>query len=93
MNAGFDEDEAEFRVFVFPVGLEVLSHGDRLFDEVPEVLWDGRCQSYPQTKRQKTRMAACREREMRMARQSPSQSEQHEWPMQREDGVMTHREI
>jgi hypothetical protein len=29
----------------------VLAHGHRLFDEVPKVLWDGRCQSYPQTKR------------------------------------------
>jgi hypothetical protein len=28
----------------------MLADCDRLFDEVPEVLWDGRCQSYPQTK-------------------------------------------
>ena len=69
MNAGFDEDEAEFRVLVFPVGLEVLSHGDRLFDEVPKVLWDGRCQSYPQTKGKK--QPTWRQREMRTAREIP----------------------
>jgi hypothetical protein len=28
----------------------MLAHRNRLFDEVPKVLWDGRCQSYPQTK-------------------------------------------
>lgn len=28
----------------------MLADSDRLFDEVPKVLWDGRCQSYPQTK-------------------------------------------
>ena len=32
MNAGFDEDEAEFGVLVFTVALEVLTDGDRLVD-------------------------------------------------------------
>ena len=30
MNAGFDEDEAEFGVLIFAVALEVLTDGDRL---------------------------------------------------------------
>ena len=50
MNTRLDQDKAELGVLVLAVGLEVLAHGDRLFDEVPEVLWDGRCQAYPQTK-------------------------------------------
>jgi hypothetical protein len=54
MDAGLDENETEFQVLVLPVCLEVLAHGDRLFDEVPKVLRDGRCQSYPQTKKQKS---------------------------------------
>jgi len=45
MNARLDQDETEFGVLVFAVDLKVLAHGHRLFDEVPEVLWDGRCQS------------------------------------------------
>lgn len=45
-----DQDQPELRVLIFTVDLEVLTHSDRLFDEVPEVLWDGWCQSYPQTK-------------------------------------------
>ena len=35
-----DEGEPELRVAVLPVGLKVLADGDRLFDEVPEVLRD-----------------------------------------------------
>ena len=50
VDTGLDENETELGVLVFPVGLEVLADGDRLFDEVPKVLWDGRCQAYPQTK-------------------------------------------
>jgi hypothetical protein len=69
MNAGLDENEAEFRVLVLPVGLEVLSHGDRLFDEVPKVLGDGRCQSYPQTKRQKVRHSRKEKRARRKGEQ------------------------
>ena len=50
VNPGLDQNETEFGVLVLAVDLKVLAHGYRLFDEVPEVLWDGRCQSYPQTK-------------------------------------------
>ena len=42
--------EAELAILVLAVALEVLADGDRLFDEVPEVLRDGWCQAYPQTK-------------------------------------------
>ena len=31
MDAGFDEDETELRVFVFTVSLEVLADGNRLY--------------------------------------------------------------
>ena len=50
MNPTLDQDQPELRVLVFAVHFQVLADCDRLFDEVPEVLWDGRCQSYPQTK-------------------------------------------
>ena len=40
MDARLDENEAELGVLVLAVGLEVLAHGDRLFDEVPEILGD-----------------------------------------------------
>ena len=32
MNAGFDENEAEFGVLIFAVALEVLADGDGLVD-------------------------------------------------------------
>ena len=32
MNAGFDENEAEFGILVFAVALEVLADGDGLVD-------------------------------------------------------------
>ena len=51
MDTGLDEDEPKLGVAVFPVCLEVLADGNRLFDEVPEVLRDGWAKSYPQTKR------------------------------------------
>lgn len=50
MDPALDQDQPELRVLVFAVDFEMLADCDRLFDEVPEVLWDGRCQSYPQTK-------------------------------------------
>jgi hypothetical protein len=50
MNPALNQDQPELRVLVFAVDFEMLADCDRLFDEVPEVLWDGRCQSYPQTK-------------------------------------------
>ena len=50
MDPTLDQDQPELGVFIFTVDFEVLADCDRLFDEVPKVLWDGRCQSYPQTK-------------------------------------------
>ena len=50
VNPRLDQDEAELGVPILPVNLEVLSHRDRLFDEVPKVLRDGWSKSYPQTK-------------------------------------------
>ena len=32
MNTGFDENETEFRVFVFSITFEVLANGDSLED-------------------------------------------------------------
>ena len=45
-----DQDKTELGVLVLPVDLEVLADGDRLFNEVPEVLRDGWAKSYPQIK-------------------------------------------
>lgn len=45
MDAGLDQNEAELRVLVLAVGLEVLAHGDGLFHEVPEILRDLWCQT------------------------------------------------
>jgi hypothetical protein len=50
MDSGLDEDQAELGVLVLSICFKMFADGDRLFDEVPKVLWDGRCQSYPQTK-------------------------------------------
>ena len=50
VNTRLDKDKSELGVLVLSVGLKVLAHGNRLFDEVPKVLWDGWCQAYPQTK-------------------------------------------
>jgi hypothetical protein len=50
MNPALNQDQPELRVLVFAVDFEMFADCNRLFDEVPEVLWDGRCQSYPQTK-------------------------------------------
>jgi hypothetical protein len=40
VDAGFDEDEAELRVLVLAVGLEVFADRNGLFYKVPEVFWD-----------------------------------------------------
>ncbi len=40
VDTRLDENEAELRVLVLAVDLEVLAHGDRLFDEVPQILGD-----------------------------------------------------
>lgn len=50
MDSGFDQDETELGILVFSANFEVLAHGNRLFDEVPEVLRDGWAKTYPQTK-------------------------------------------
>ena len=51
VNSALDENQPELGVLVFPVGLQVLTHGNRLFDEVPKVLRNGWAKSYSQTKR------------------------------------------
>lgn len=49
VDAGFNEDEAEFRVLVLAVGLKVFTDCNGLFHEVPEVFWDVGCEAYQQT--------------------------------------------
>lgn len=38
MDAGFDKNEAEFRVFVLTVALKMLADGDSLLDEHVKIL-------------------------------------------------------
>jgi len=45
VNARLDQNQAELRVLVLAVRLEVLAHGDGLLDEMPEVLGYGRCKA------------------------------------------------
>jgi len=45
VDARLDQNEAELRVLVFAVSLEVLADGDRLFNEMPEVLRDLGCKT------------------------------------------------
>jgi len=40
VDAGLDENEAEFRVFVLAVALEMLADGDGFLDEHVKVLRD-----------------------------------------------------
>ncbi len=47
VNARLDQDQAELRVLVLAVGLQVLSHGNCLLDQVPEVLRDLGCKTCP----------------------------------------------
>ena len=49
VDAGFNKDEAEFRVLVLAVGLEVFANCNGLFHEVPEVFWDVGCEAYQRT--------------------------------------------
>ena len=53
MNAGFDEDEAEFGILVFAVALEVLADGDGLVDtrQLPILP--------PETQRHRERESVC----------------------------------
>jgi len=46
MNTGFDQDQSELGILVFPVGLEVLANSNSLLHEVPEVLGNAGCKSY-----------------------------------------------
>jgi len=41
VNSALDENQPKLGVLVFPVSLQVLTHGNRLFDEVPKVLRNG----------------------------------------------------
>ena len=68
MDPRLDEDKTEFGVLVLPVDFEVLADGNRLFDEVPEVLRDGWAKSYPQTKGVCTRQVCAEERRKRKKR-------------------------
>ena len=61
MDPRLDEDKTEFGVLVLPVDFEVLADGNRLFDEVPEVLRDGWAKYYPQTKGVCTRQVCAKE--------------------------------
>ena len=49
VDAGFNQDEAEFRVLVLAVGLEVFADCNSLFHEVPEVFWDVGGEAYKRT--------------------------------------------
>jgi len=40
VDAGLDENKAEFRVLVLPVALEMLADSDSLLDQHVQVLWD-----------------------------------------------------
>ena len=51
MDPRLNQDEPKLGILVLPVRFEMLTHGNRLFDEVPKVLRDGWAKSYPQTKR------------------------------------------
>lgn len=49
MDTGLNQDEAEFRVLILAVGLQVLTDGNCLFDEMPKVLRDLRGKTYNAT--------------------------------------------
>jgi len=40
VDARFDENEAELRVLVLAVGIEVFADRNGFFNEVPKVFWD-----------------------------------------------------
>ena len=46
MDTGFDQNQSELGVLVFPVGLEVLANSNSLLHKVPEVLGDAGGKSY-----------------------------------------------
>jgi hypothetical protein len=45
VNARLDKNQAEFGVLVFAIRLKVLTHGDSLLNQMPEVLGDGGCKA------------------------------------------------
>jgi hypothetical protein len=45
VDARLDQNQAELRVLVLAVRLEVLAHGDSLLNQMPEILRDGRCEA------------------------------------------------
>jgi hypothetical protein len=49
VDSRFDQNEAELGILVFSVNLEMLAHGNRLFDEMPKVFRDFWPKSYSQT--------------------------------------------
>ena len=46
VNTRLDQNQAEFGVLVLAIRLKVLTHGDSLLDQMPEVLRDGRCKAW-----------------------------------------------
>lgn len=40
MDAGFDQNQAEFAVDVLTVAFQMLAHADGALDEEVEILWD-----------------------------------------------------
>ncbi len=49
MDAGFNEDEAEFRVLILAVGVEVFADCNGHFQEVSEVFWGVGGEAYKRT--------------------------------------------
>lgn len=46
VDARLDQNQAELGVLVLAIRLKVLTHGDSLLDQMPEVLRDGRCKAW-----------------------------------------------
>jgi len=46
VDTGFDQDQTEFGILVFPIGFEVLANSNGLLHEVPEVLGNGGTEAY-----------------------------------------------
>lgn len=45
VNARLDQNQAELGVLVLAIRLKVLTHGDSLLNQMPEVFRDGRCKA------------------------------------------------
>jgi hypothetical protein len=46
VNPRLDQDQPELGILVLTVGFEVFAYCDGFFDEVPEIFWDRRRESY-----------------------------------------------